>query len=1655
MNRQQLQTQCNPDALEQFLQGTLGGSEAEVLELHLTQCESCAEQIQLAAQRDVSWQEAQNLLAADEYDSPEQVSAITSLLSGEQDSITKQQTADVLSREIRGWLDPTDDPQSLGRFAGYEIVGIVGHGGMGIVLKGFESSLNRYVAIKVLAPRLATNGNARKRFAREAQAAAAVRHDNVIAIHRVDDWHGLPFLVMPYVGGISLQKRIDTEGSLNIEQTLRVGVQIASGLAAAHAQGLVHRDIKPANILLEQGVERVTITDFGLARAADDASVTRTGVIAGTPQYMSPEQADARQIDARSDLFSLGSVLYAMATGRPPFRGDHSFEVLKRIVNEPARPMREIEASVPEWFEQLVARLHCKFPNDRFDSAEQVADLLEDCLAHVQQPTTTPLPEAVTNPVAEVVKSFGSRSANPASESLDDFRYPPIGKLIAAAAFGFSLIFAGVLIVLELNKGTLTIESSSDQEVPIRIMRGDKVVQQLSVTEDGVTTRLKAGKYIIEIVQGIDGYQLTGNQVTLNRGENWIAKITQSRDEASPLKNNVPFASQADVETREGLLDGSFVTIPLKLEWHPEEMMKRNVGRRYLTVLADGIIAHDTASNAIAKVQWGIAYDCRLESYEKAPDDGAGFWKARLFVPRKAIYSIGALWYKDTIRTMRIGDRHTPVPAPSLTQDDPQSEIEEAIADGHSLRLVNVEFEAQGESSGRAADKGAAHLKKSPNVVVVGGDEQTQKAVQKRVLQLIEEVTQQWGGPLQQKIRAGEHPPIKIVIQLQSTKGLGTIVGASTIVHHGTLPELLDTHLPTLIVRLVLNQRINFVLPEWLSNGIRTGMTEQDSGNQWATLRRVRDTKQLMPLQDLLKHSVATVGPNTPSGAKKRQADENFVAQSTAFCQFFVDLWGNEALVHFVISLQESEVAALEPLDIDSLTVLERKFHSWIQKKTLAKEAVSNTANPRGESQRSENDGAIASSLAPTLAEATKQFNEQSAEDRRILFDPPIPDLTEAELRDGFRIASQEYDQDGEHDIAKALAKIAETGRMPEGVGSNLVASGTVSRDENGEIENRQIVPGLIIQRDASSHRLVLLKSLSLRYRNDGTSSTKYGDQGGQVSKSLQNDIQGNWIVESLVDGFKPHDDELRPMRMKIDGDLMLVTVNSVIWESPIRLTWPKAGADVLSANAPQAIDLTFDPNGEPKGKPDLYQGVIQCDGDTLTICFAESFRPKRVIQGSNVYYLKCRREKARKNTDSDDSAVFPDGWKPGENPDALAAMKGWVVAWDVRAAQSIGGGKPGAILRMFPDGRIAAVYGVNAPLVKTRVSPKQVEKLVEELKQRGSRREIDKLFPIKNKHPMLAQDYAALQSNLETTAKELNIGDPLPYSLWDQTGNRVTVVDDGELYDLMNIEPQHPERVDPAIPAGIAGLSKDMQRQLLGFVYLATVGGNEALSECLSFASAELHEQDENTPIQLSMSHVHWLSRTRTGVEAMFHFTADSTKLSFPSGQILVSRAEGGRWKVKNAEYWRDAETCERWGEDVAMTELEGVWHLESAVDADGKARKITRPDHWTFRGNRLHFEFATAGHFACDVEVDPTAGTIRWLQDGKDRFSKADYKLEGNRLTINERPTQKKILLRGRAAKTRSEQTQPEKQSYDGKSATDRSDNAAQAPKSVPSTK
>jgi serine/threonine protein kinase len=285
------------------------------------------------------------------------------------------------------FLGPTDRPDSLGRLGHYEILDVVGKGAMGIVLRAFDEKLHRVVAVKVLADALAGSKEARQRFVREARAAAAVSHDHVVGIYAVEDAGPVPYLVMQFVGGKTLQDKIDQGGPLPLAETLRIGLQIAEGLAAAQRHGLIHRDIKPANILLENGVERVKITDFGLARTAADAHLTASGFLVGTPAYMSPEQADGQPVDHRSDLFSLGSVLYAMCAGQPPLRAGSAMGVLRRVCDEAPRPLRDVNAAVPEWLAAVVAKLQAKRPADRYGSAAEVAAVLSQRLAELQSGT--------------------------------------------------------------------------------------------------------------------------------------------------------------------------------------------------------------------------------------------------------------------------------------------------------------------------------------------------------------------------------------------------------------------------------------------------------------------------------------------------------------------------------------------------------------------------------------------------------------------------------------------------------------------------------------------------------------------------------------------------------------------------------------------------------------------------------------------------------------------------------------------------------------------------------------------------------------------------------------------------------------------------------------------------------------------------------------------------------------------------------------------------------------------------------------------------------------------------------------------------------------------------------------------------------------------
>ena len=373
-----------------FDDGTLPSDQGERLEAHLESCPICQERIC----RDEESGDALRRLGR-QFGDPTLVPADPTLVQVLKrlhevkvpDRLASDRPVDLY------FLQPADRPDILGNLGNYQVEEVIGQGGMGIVLKAYEPALHRHVAIKVMAAAVAGSVTARRRFTREAQAAAAVCHENIVPVYGVNEVDGLPCLIMQFVAGESLQDRLDRTGPLELTEIVHIGQQTAAGLAAAHAQGLIHRDIKPANLLLQDNPVRIKITDFGLARMADNVQLTQDGVVTGTPEYMAPEQARGETVDHRADLFSLGSVLYAMATGASPFRGNSTVAILRQVSDQTPAPIRTLNTNMPEWLDVLVTRLLSKNPAERFQSAGEVAGLLAGYLAHLEQPGKVVVPE--------------------------------------------------------------------------------------------------------------------------------------------------------------------------------------------------------------------------------------------------------------------------------------------------------------------------------------------------------------------------------------------------------------------------------------------------------------------------------------------------------------------------------------------------------------------------------------------------------------------------------------------------------------------------------------------------------------------------------------------------------------------------------------------------------------------------------------------------------------------------------------------------------------------------------------------------------------------------------------------------------------------------------------------------------------------------------------------------------------------------------------------------------------------------------------------------------------------------------------------------------------------------------------------------------------
>jgi eukaryotic-like serine/threonine-protein kinase len=466
---------------------------------------------------------------------------------------SQSQSVSRLDEEPFDFLAPPQGPGELGWLGPYRVLRVLGRGGMAVVFEAEDPQLQRKVALKIMKSSLAQSAEARQRFLREARTTAAIQHDHIVTIHQVGEERGISYLAMQLLQGETLESRLQRQPCLSIGEIVRIGGEIAEGLAAAHARGLIHRDINPANSWLEDlndpdtqtqrtrdqtsdekgtvsppalsslrlgasvvpSAGRVKILDFGLARAADDEThMTQTGVVAGTPAYMAPEQASYGPIDHRCDLFSLGCVLYRLCTGELPFKGSKPLTILRALaVSQPAPP-RQLNPEMPPPLSDLIERLLEKNPAERPQSAREVVQTLQ--VIECQQ--------------TERRDQRRERRETPASFAPWPLsRAPRRWRRLAVAAVLLVLLASGgywfgpAIYRLATNQGLLVIEVD-DPAVQVIVKQDEQQVTIIHTkTKQEVT--LKAGKYQIELAGTPAGVKLSTSEFTLERGGKEIVRV--------------------------------------------------------------------------------------------------------------------------------------------------------------------------------------------------------------------------------------------------------------------------------------------------------------------------------------------------------------------------------------------------------------------------------------------------------------------------------------------------------------------------------------------------------------------------------------------------------------------------------------------------------------------------------------------------------------------------------------------------------------------------------------------------------------------------------------------------------------------------------------------------------------------------------------------------------------------------------------------------------------------------------------------------------------------------------------------------------------------------------------------------------------------------
>lgn len=514
---------CPPESvLWQLLRAELDTKKLEAITAHLDDCEACQQRLD-----EMSGIDDLHTLVDKRALSATQPKEMTHLIARLQSQSFETEAVKRASHQVDlSFLQPSDDSDGIGKLGDYHVRRIIARGGMGLVMEAWEPALQRKVAIKVLAPALAASQEARERFMNEARAAAALEHENIMPIYAVKAAHPLPYLVMPFIKGLTLEERVHQEPALTSEEMRTIAIKVTRALEHAHRQGVIHRDLKPANILLDSGTGRVLLADFGLARVLSDGQDSPEAVISGTPQYMAPEQATDGDATIRSDLFSLGAVLYFLVCGRAPFDSNDIASLARKISEEPHPEVSASNPSIPKWFGATIDRLLEKSPQRRFPHATAVLQALQ-----TRQSPTAPSRRWLRLAIASLavvatllVWSMLSRETHPFRVD-DQGRYASLAEALSAATTGSvvtieragpwkvqNLSLAHKDLILRAKSGVAPI-LHYHPKAPVIRTSGRLWLEGLTFTHAPDTQSADIGGPVIEI----DGGQLIANHCRFNR----------------------------------------------------------------------------------------------------------------------------------------------------------------------------------------------------------------------------------------------------------------------------------------------------------------------------------------------------------------------------------------------------------------------------------------------------------------------------------------------------------------------------------------------------------------------------------------------------------------------------------------------------------------------------------------------------------------------------------------------------------------------------------------------------------------------------------------------------------------------------------------------------------------------------------------------------------------------------------------------------------------------------------------------------------------------------------------------------------------------------------------------------------------------------------